>query len=365
MVFKRVDRYVSTGFLVRFAGAVFVMAFLYVSFDILKRIENLQGQAAGEILTTLGAYYARVVPLFIFELVPGLVLIAGGMVVVKMAASRELLALKASGTSIYRVIAPIFFWTLLVSAAVFLARERLGPGSVEQGAVIQHVLDDPLEHHLLVGDDEFSRNIWIAQYDFAGSSMLGVWIMEDSREDGHIRRTLQAERGHWGEPGELVLLNVLVQEFPNPGAGPPGRAQTFGRLVVPTSLSPVDMVDAADEDSDSPTSFQALSELRRYCRLYPDVPHFRVSFHSRLASFFSPLILLLVGIPCLVGFERSVNSRFLGIIIGIAIAGGLYSLTFIFTSMGTTGSLAPVAACWLPQIAGGALGLWLFEAMLT
>jgi lipopolysaccharide export LptBFGC system permease protein LptF len=364
-VFTRIDRYVSGGFLIRLIGALFLMAFLYVSFDILKRLDDLQGEAAGEALGALTTYYARVLPLFLLELVPGLVLIAAGMVVVKMAAARELLALKASGTSLYRVVAPIFFWALLLSAAVFVLRERLGPESAEQGALIRHILNDPLESHLLLSDDGFSRKVFVGQYDFADESMERILVMETDPEDGHIRKTWRAERGHWEEPGEMVLLNVIVQEFGGPGNSPIREVNAAGKVVLETSLSPLDMLEAADESSDSPASFQTLGELRRYARMYPGVLHFQVSYHGRLASFFSPLVLLLVGIPCLVGFERSVNSRLLGTIIGIFLAAGLYALTFVFNSMGATGTLNPVAACWLPQVVGGAAGLWLFESMLT
>jgi lipopolysaccharide export LptBFGC system permease protein LptF len=51
--------------------------------------------------------------------------------------------------------------------------------------------------------------------------------------------------------------------------------------------------------------------------------------------------------------------------VSIGLAAGLYALTFVFTSMGSTGSLNPVLAGWLPVILSGAVGLWLFQAMLT
>lgn len=100
-------------------------------------------------------------------------------------------------------------------------------------------------------------------------------------------------------------------------------------------------------------------------RLNPEIPFFAVSFHTRLAAFFSPLILLLVGLPCLVGFERSVNSRFLSVIVSMGLAAGLYVLTFVFNSMGTTGALNPVLAGWLPAIISAVAGLWLFQSMMT
>ena len=97
----------------------------------------------------------------------------------------------------------------------------------------------------------------------------------------------------------------------------------------------------------------------------PDVPAYRVMLHSRLASALSPFLLLLVGVPVLVGFENSLQSRFVGVIMCILVAGAYYVLTFVFGSMGNTGTISPVLAGWLPVLMTGVGGLWLFEAMLT
>ena len=61
---------------------------------------------------------------------------AAGMTVVTMARSGELMALKACGASVHRVVAPIFLWTILASVAVFAARECLAPRMMQREKVL-------------------------------------------------------------------------------------------------------------------------------------------------------------------------------------------------------------------------------------
>ncbi len=110
---------------------------------------------------------------------------------------------------------------------------------------------------------------------------------------------------------------------------------------------------------------QTLAQLREQIRRNPNVPDFRVVFHSRIAAILSPIILLLVGIPCLIGFETTVKSRFLGVIVSIVVAASFYALGFALSSMGSTETVNPILAGWLPSIVGGSAGLYLFQGMHT
>jgi lipopolysaccharide export LptBFGC system permease protein LptF len=134
-------------------------------------------------------------------------------------------------------------------------------------------------------------------------------------------------------------------------------------MVLETDVSPFDIVRAA-EDEELSSLFQTLGRLRQRMQADPDTPSLAVQFHSRLASFFGPLVLLLVGLPLLVGFEHSVTSRMLGIVISIAVAVGYYAMTFVFGNMGNTAVLDPLLAGWLPTIVTGSVGLVLFEWLL-
>ncbi len=367
MIFKKIDRYVGCAFLTRLLGIALLLGLLYVVFDLLKKLDEIQEVGLANAARTVGFYYACMLPIFLVDIAPALTLVAAGLVLTGMARKRELLVLKASGTSLYRVVAPIFFWTLIVNVAAFGFREVSGPRFAQRREILDRVLDNEVERELLLRDEQFHRKLYVGEYSFPRRTMKDICVVE-LRQDATpgLSRVIQADFGSWNRDGDLVLEDVEVKR-----AGETGEAETAaGPLVSPvltlkTGLSPIDFVRAAEEDSESMSLMRPLPELYRLVRQQPDIPLFRVLFHSRLASFFNPFILLLVGIPCLVGFERSIESRFLSVIIGILVAAGFYTLTFVFASMGKTLTVPPVLAGWFPSVVATAAGLWLFESMHT
>jgi lipopolysaccharide export system permease protein len=364
MILKKVDRYVGRSFLAAFLSTLALLGGLYVTFDLLKRLEDIQEAGLAAAAPTVGTYYAYLFVMFVVDIAPGIVLLASGMVLVGMARRYELLALKACGTSLHRTTAPIFLWTLAISALLFSFRETAGPALARQQELLDGVLRNEVERELLLREPERHRVITVSQYDVAQESMRSVCILEFQPDDPRaLARVIQADAAEWAEPGVLALTTVSVRHFGETTEGTPPESRPS--LEVRTGLRPFDLVAAAQDEGEALSLTRSLPELLRLMREQPDIPHFRVLFHSRVASFFTPFILLLVGIPCLVGFERSVRSRFLGAVVCIVVAVAFYVVTFVFTSMGETRTLPALAAAWLPAIGGGCAGLWLFQAMVT
>jgi lipopolysaccharide export system permease protein len=361
MLRKQIDRYVGGSFVAFFTGSACLMGVLYVVFDLLRRLDQIRDLGLRTGAATLAAYYGHLLPVFLADIAPGVCLIAAGMVLVKMAKRRELLALKASGTSIHRATAPIFAWALLISIAAFAVRETVGPAFTRQRAILDNVLEGKVERHLWPTEAAAERQVFVGQYDFSTDTLKDVTMLE-LHPNGAPRREIYAPTAVLQRDGSLLLQGGEVQEFD--ASGSTARTHPLGEQVVATGLTRFDFVSAAEEQ-DGGSAVRTLPALLQGMRDYPAVPYFRVAFHSRLAAFFSPLLLLLVGIPCLVGFERSVDSLFLGVIVSIVVATGYYAVTFVLGSMGISDTLNAMLAGWLPVTIVGSLGLWLFESMLT
>jgi lipopolysaccharide export LptBFGC system permease protein LptF len=228
--------------------------------------------------------------------------------------------------------------------------------------VLLHVVRDDVQNKLFIRDADGRRRIFIRTYSYPEREMRGVLVL-DLNQDGDLKTLSRATRASWPEPGKLRLETVRSLDF-----GANGKPEVPVRHVpthtLDTDTSPSTLVAAA-EDEEGSVGMQPLSELRRQAAQYPHVPYFRVAYHSRIASIFTPVVLLLIGIPCLVGFEQAVRSRFLGIIVCILVAAGVYLVTFVLGSMGMSNTLNAVLCGWLPTILAGAVGLWLFQSILT
>ncbi|GAG03524.1 unnamed protein product, partial [marine sediment metagenome] len=228
MVIRKVDRYVSRSFLSCFLGCVCLLGALYVAFDLLKKLDDMQQLEVGNAALTIGAYYGCLVALFLVDVVPGAILIAAGMTVVNMARRRELLALKASGTSVYRVVAPIFFWSFIISVAFFGFREGLGPKLAREKETLDRVLSNDVDKDLLLRDTQFDRRLYVGEYSYQNHTMKDVCVLEFyPGSQSMLKEKIQADAASWHPDGSLALETVQVLELDEAGA-------LTGKSVLPT-----------------------------------------------------------------------------------------------------------------------------------
>jgi len=362
MIAKRIDRYVSSSFLSMFFGILAVVFGLYVAYDLLKRVEELQDLGTGQILPAMLTYYGYVFPVFALDSVPAVVALAAGLTLVKMSKRRELLTLKASGVSVYRTIAPIFFWTLLISVGILWTREHIVPAVVQQKELMAKQLSGDMGRGLLLKDREFNFKLFVDSYDFSNHSMKRVSIIE-LHPELTVKRIVEADEGYWAGDGQIRLVGVHIRDFDVKGAKA-NQPTAMASTTIETTLSPFDFVRARSE-STARSLFLTLSQLATMMRDNPNVPHYRVVFHSRLASAFTSFVVLLMVIPLLVGFEHSAHSQFVGAVVCIFVVLLYHAMVFVSTSVGESGAVHPVLAGWMPVIVAGPCGIWLFESMLT
>lgn len=363
MVRKQIDRYVSRSFLVPFVGILLLIFVLYASFDLLKKIDELQQVGAGRAVSLLAKYYAYLFPVFILDTIPVVVVVSAGLALVRMAKNRELLILKSSGISIYRIALPIFFWTLLISTGMLWMRESVVPVFSKRKALLARRLENKTSESRLLEDQKYNRRFFVDSYNFSEDTLNKVTVVE-RRADESIKRIIEADKGRWRRDGRLALKGVEIRQY-TPEGLPEGNSTVKTRLALPTGLSQFDFLSANKGSLGGRSLAMPLDKLASKMRASPHIPEYRVAFHSRLASTFIPFLLLLVGIPILVGFENSAQNRFLGVLICVLVAGGHYVLVFVSNSMGGTGVLHPALAGWLPVIITGPAGICLFESMLT
>jgi len=324
---KLIDRYVARGFLVRFVVAYLVVFGLFVSFDALKRIEELQEGPARQVAAKLLAYYAYQFPVAAMDVVPPLLLLAAGLMLVQMARNGELLTLKASGISLQRVAGPVFLCSVPVVALVWWAGESVVPRVVREQELIQRELASDVSGPFLLRDEREGWMLFVGSYDFARH-------------------------------------RVSIQGF-EPSGALSGSVEVLRAREVQTSLRPYDLVLASKDVMSVRMLAFSTAELKRRSASNPHNVRLRVMLQARRVAPFVPFALLLAGIPVLVGFEQTMRSRLLGVLVCIMLMAGFQVLSFICLGLGNAGALHPVLAAWLPVGLTGGVGAWLFGTMHT
>ena len=128
-VVKVIDRYVLKHLLISYGLCLVSILGIFMLVDVLSNLERLLDK--GSFLTVLASYLSAAIPLGYYQIAPGTFLMAAMFTLSGLNKSNELLALRASGVSIYRVLSPVIIASLLAAAAMALVQEVIIPAQAD------------------------------------------------------------------------------------------------------------------------------------------------------------------------------------------------------------------------------------------
>jgi len=193
---------------------------------------------------------------------------------------------------------------------------------------------------------------------YLAGQMLDITLIDFSRVGQ--RQMLNAETGHWNEEKSMWefhngrIVNIDEKTGTTTSAN-------FDRYFYPLSRDPLE-VAKLPTDPGTMTVGQArrAERLLRQAGNAKEARRMRVRIQEKFAF---PAICLVFG---LIGSSLGVRphsrtSRSQGFGISVLLIFGYYLMSFIFSSLGITGTLPPFLAAWLPVTIGLGGGLWLLR----
>lgn len=355
-MFSRLDRYIIRAFIPTFVLCLFIITSLYVIIDLLQKLDELM--ELGNKAFTLGLYYyAFLGPVIILQLFPAITLIAVGFVLVKFMKNNEILAMQVAGISIYRTLLPIFVISVILSFAAGVNQEWIIPRLALKIKTAEHMtFEKNTRNNILMEDSENRLILRIWRYDIKEQIMKSPFILA-KHENGKRQFIIKAEEGKWMGNNKWQLLNVVKNDY-----------DISGKWIAPVN----DLVEYTFETMLTPEkivnmevgpTLLSLEELKELMKNDPANFHNFVIYHSRLAYPLTNFVILLLGIPFVIGFEQLSRNIFLRLGICAVICCAFYVLSYFCINMGNTGMLHPALAAWLPIVIFGCLGIYFFDTM--
>jgi lipopolysaccharide export LptBFGC system permease protein LptF len=187
--------------------------------------------------------------------------------------------------------------------------------------------------------------LYRAKFNFVQNQLRNLDIVLTPGQ-GDIVHVDAAEARFRGR-GEWLLNGVVVD-----------GQRRFSQAVWRTSVRPKDL-----SLGQVTLSMRPLNEIIRFVRAHPHTPQYRLDLYSRLAYPLTGIILLMLGLPLVLGSERLLRSHLLGT--GAAVIVGLlfFGVQFVAYHLGDTGQLPPSAAVLTPVVLGFAAGGFLMDTM--
>jgi LPS export ABC transporter permease LptF/LPS export ABC transporter permease LptG len=343
------DDYVLRDFfvyLVMILSTFLVLVLVFTLFELLGDI--LRNQVAA---TVVAEYLLNVAPYLLYNVAPLVMLLAVLVTFGLMQRANEITAIKATGTSIYRIVTPVIAAAAVCATGLFFADQFYLPHTNKRQEELHNQIKGKPPQTYLRPDRKwiFGQNNDIYYYQFFDpdrDQFGNITVFQLDRASFLITRRIHAERAHWADN-----LNRWIYE------------QGWDRSLNVSAIASYRPFEVATfpELGETPSYFKKevkqysemnYEELHRYIRDLQqsgfDVVRLRVQLNKKLSYPLTTLIMAGLAIP----FSLSAGKR--GAITGVAIAVGIavfYTVVSrLFEAMGDQTLLPPALAAWSPDL---------------
>jgi len=358
-----IDLYLLRRFLYHFWLMMAVFIFLFETFTFFELLDDIARHRVP--FLTVVDYFRYLTPYLVYNLAPLGALVAVLVTLGIMSKNNEVVALKASGISLYRLAVPLLFAGLALAATMLVLDDTYLPyANQRQDALRNQIKGRPPQTYTHPQRWIFGENSKIYNYDLfdpAENLFGGLSVVELDPATFQIRRRIFANRARWSESQKLwVLESGWVRDFSD---GTIARYERFSATALPELKEPPSYFNREIRQA-----FQlSWRELRRYIndlhRAGFDVSNLTVQWHVKIAFPLIAPISMLLAIPFafLVGTRGAIGGVAIGLTIGIV----YWTLARLLDAMGGVGQLPPFLAGWSPDLIFFFLGLYFYLKMPT
>lgn len=352
----RIDKYIIMTFIPSFFLCMFAICGIYIFVDMLQNLDDFIELGPKAFILAL-YYYAFMIPVILAELFPAITLIAVSMVLIRLTKNNEILAMQVAGICLYRVLLPIFVLSVIMSFSAVVNQEFIIPKYAKKLKRVElTTFKNEQINNVLVEDEHNNMLLRAWSYNIAENKLKSVFVI-GRNENGRKKFTISAKEGKWEGDNKLLLFNAVIHNYDERGKWI-APSQQINEYLLETTLTPEQLSKVEIN-----ATLKSFKELNVLCKKEPENPRYSVMFHSRVAYPLTNFVLLFLGIPFVIGFERMSRNVFLRAGVIILVCCAFYVLSYICSSLGNMGILHPIMAAWLPTAIFGFSGLFLFDWM--
>ena len=133
------DRYILKSVLGLLVTCLFTFLFLYVIIDIFSHLEDILKNQVG--ISLLLQYYFSYLPIIFVQVTPIACLLAILYTFGRLNRNNEIIAMRASGLSIFQISKTVIMLGIILSAVVFMVSDRFVPAALSFNQKIQRQIE--------------------------------------------------------------------------------------------------------------------------------------------------------------------------------------------------------------------------------
>jgi LPS export ABC transporter permease LptG/LPS export ABC transporter permease LptF len=366
------DEYVMGSFLRNFALVLLSLIILFIIFTFFELIGDILRYRTP--LAVVGDYLLNLVPFILNQILPLCSLVAVLITFGALNRSSELTAMKATGISLYRIVAPMLVVATLLSGLLFAFDETYLPAANRrQEALLSEIRGKPAQTFLhpdrkwisgqtgasafgkSPGSSEPTRIFYYQFFDPDKNDFANLTVFEFQPGTFNLTRRIFAQSVRWDDKlNEWVFEDGWQRTFH-------GESTLSYQPFTLSTFPEIHEQPAYFKKEDRQSEQMSYTELGTYINDLKqsgfDTMRLRVQLNRKLAYPLMTLVLAILAIPFSLFAGKRGGVAGVGTAIGVAIS--YWVIAGIFENLGDVNSLPAILAAWSPDLLFAIAGTYL------
>ncbi|HEY4381243.1 MAG TPA: LptF/LptG family permease [Acidobacteriaceae bacterium] len=358
------DEYVMRAYATNFLLSLGAFALLYVVFTFFELMGDIIRNQTPFII--VGEYLINLVPFIINAVTPLCSLLAVLITFGALNRASELTAMKATGISLYRVVAPILVLAAILSAALFAFDESYLPdANRRQEQLRAQIKGKPAQTFLLPGRKwitgqtnkagDPARIFYYQAFDSVQNVFDNLTVFEFDPQTFTLQRRIHADTARWDPTvNSWIFDNGWQRSFA-------GEAIASYQKFTVATFAEVREQPSYFKKENKLSDEMSYTELGKYIADLRqsgfDTIKLQVQLENKVAIPAITLVMAILAVPFAVSMGR--RGGLVGIATAIAVGMAYLGTASLFSSMGEISTLPPLLAAWSPDLLFGIAGTYL------
>ena len=361
------DRYILKSVIYIFLSCIFSFLFLYIIIDLLSNLDEILKHRATLVL--LARYYLSYIPVMFVQVSPFACLLSTVYTFAKLNHNNEIIAMRSSGLSIFKISRNVLLFGLLISLLVFWVNDRFVPAALAENQKIKAQIEDDAKTSKFKSPGVIlnlsmygSRNrlFFISKFFIQTKTMEGITILEHD-ENQNLTKKIVADKGTYVN-GLWRFSQCITYDFDRNGQVI-DEPSYFEEEIMAIPETPRDFANLRQKPE-----LMDIRHMQDYIwRVSKSgatsvIRNLKVDLYQRFTAPFTSLIIILLGIP----FSLMTRKRATGMAsIGISIIVGFlyYILDAVCLAIGKSGLLMPPLAASMSHLIALTTSLYLIARL--
>lgn len=352
---KILDRYILKEiidpFLFGLTAFTLILSASMVMFDLVRAVVIM-----GMPLYIAAQIFIFKLPSVIVYIFPMAMLLASILTFARLSSDREIIAFKAGGVSLYRIILPVLIMSIVISFITLAFYEIVVPqaNNATQKLMIETKLEKApkLRENVFIPELENGqlKRIFYARKTQA-NSMQGVIVQEF--EDGRLSQITNAKTAQWKE-NRWIFKNGTTYFLSDDGNYK--YIMKFDEQNITLKITPSELIQGTKNPDD-----MNFNQLKNYIevkkKMGENTTELEIQLNLKIAIPFACFVFALLGAP--LGLNPTRKASSIGLGISVIIIFIYYVLMFLAMAAGQMEIISPFLAAWLPNVITAGIGSWI------